>query len=66
MGTVNSVLPLPQFKSLASKADDFWNPQNPTDGSLPLHLQHILESYAKGLLTVFSAREPALLKLLQN
>lgn len=66
MGTVNSVLPLPQFKNIATKAADFWNPQNPTDSSLPLHLQNILESYTKGLLMVFSARVPALFKLFQN
>lgn len=40
------------------KGADFENPQNPTVGSLPLHLQNILESYTKGLLMVFSAGVP--------
>lgn len=48
------------------KAADFWNPQNPTDDSLPLPLQNILESYTEGVLMVFSLRMPACFKLFRN
>ena len=47
------------------KTADFWNPQNPTDGSLLLPLQNIPESYTKGLLMV-SPRVPARFKWFQN
>lgn len=66
LGIMNSVLPLPQFKNTATKAADFWNPQNFTDDSLSLPLHNIPESYTKGLLMVFSMRVPAHFKLFQN